>query len=51
MTEPPFWWMGLFASVGGLLIVGLSMTVLILALLLVRCHLMQRRDEHDGGSR
>lgn len=47
MTEPPFW-MGLVASVGGLLIVGLSITVLILALLLVGCHFVRRKNTRDA---
>lgn len=49
MIEPTVWWMGLFASPGGLLIVGLSIAVLILTLLLVRCHFVKRKDTRGSG--
>jgi hypothetical protein len=35
-TSPPFWWIGLFASPGGLLIVGTGVAVILIAWVLVR---------------
>jgi hypothetical protein len=35
-TRPPFWWLGLFSSPGGLVIVGAIVTVIILAVLVFR---------------
>jgi hypothetical protein len=29
-TRPPFWWIGLFASTGGLLIIGECLAVIVL---------------------
>ena len=37
-TRPPFWWMGLFASPGGLLIVGsVVFAVIIFLFVILKC--------------
>ena len=35
-TRPPLWWIGLFASPGGLLIVGIVILVILIAAVLIR---------------
>ncbi len=58
-TRPPFWWIGLFASPGGLLIVAGVLAAVVVALFLVRTLLIQtgtstgrrstdRRPRHDA---
>jgi len=35
-SRPPFWWMGLFTSPGGLLIVGAGAAAILIAWILMR---------------
>jgi hypothetical protein len=35
-TRPPFWWIGLFASPGGLMIVGAVVLIVLIAIVLIR---------------
>jgi len=41
-TQPPFWWIGLFASPGGLIIVGMGM-VFVITLIVVASAARKRR--------
>jgi hypothetical protein len=43
-SEPPFWWIGLFASPGGLIIVGVIVAGIVLLVLAVRHEFRKGRD-------
>ena len=49
-TRPPFWWIGLFASPGGLLIVAGIFVAVVVAVFFVRALLIQPRMSRERRS-
>ena len=48
-TAPPFWWIGLFASPGGLIILSAFAALIIMAILSVSRQRAKERRAHERG--